>query len=85
MRALRRSRELMVIMLLGWITMLLTLIAIDRIIIPISLPKPNYLFAVLEGLIKLVGASMIALLWLLLWRMMIERYKVKRGEARKPA
>ena len=77
MRAFERIRELMGIMILGWITLLLAFIAIDRIIIPISIPKPNYLFAVLEGLIKLIGAGIIALLWLLFWKTLVKYYKIK--------
>jgi len=76
-RVIERSCELIGIMILGWITMLLAFIAIDRIIVPITIPKPNYLFAVLEGLIKLIGAGIIALIWLLFWRSLVKYYKVK--------
>lgn len=77
MNRFERSRELIGIMILGWITMLIALIAIDRIIVPITIPKPNYLFAVLEGIIKLLGAGIITLIWLFTWKTLVKYYKLK--------
>lgn len=77
MNGFERSKELIGIMILGWITMLIALIAIDRIIVPITIPKPNYLFAVLEGIIKLLGAGIIALIWLFTWKTLVKYYKLK--------
>lgn len=75
MKAWERSRELIGIMIIGWITLLIVLIVIDKVIVPISIPKPNYLYVFIEGLIKLIGAALIALIWLAFWKALVNQYK----------
>jgi len=75
--AFRRSFELTLIMIVVWLSMLLVFIIIDRVVVPISIPKPNYVFRLLEAVIKLAAAGAIALAWLGMWSYLVKIYRRK--------
>jgi len=71
----RRSFELIVIMVVAWITMLLVLIFVDQFIVPITFSRSNYFLILVEAIVKLFLAGIIALIWLGFWSFMVEYYK----------
>ncbi|GEM_PF-1174472 len=75
MRAWKRSFELIVIMVIAWVTMLIAIIAADQLIVPIRFPRTGYFMVLIEAIVKLLLAGLIALAWLLLWIYMVEWYK----------
>jgi len=77
LNALRRSFELALIMVVVWLTMLLVFVVVDKVVVPISIPKPNYVFVFLEAVVKLVAASVIALVWLGFWSFLVKIYREK--------
>ncbi|MCD6155048.1 MAG: hypothetical protein J7J22_04710 [Candidatus Verstraetearchaeota archaeon] len=79
MRVFERVKELALIMIIAWISMIIMLIIIDRFIVPITLMKKGYMMLLFESLLKITLSSIIATGWLYLWRNLVKRYIKKFG------
>ncbi|HDO20711.1 MAG: hypothetical protein NDF56_06985 [archaeon GB-1845-036] len=79
MRVFERVKELALIMIIAWISMIIMLIIIDRFIVPITLMKKGYMMLLFESLLKITLSSIIAAGWLYLWRNLVKRYIKKFG------
>ncbi|RLE56386.1 MAG: hypothetical protein DRJ30_02285 [Candidatus Methanomethylicota archaeon] len=79
MRVFERVKELALIMIIAWISMIIMLIIIDRFIVPITLMKKGYMMLLFESLLKITLSSIIAVGWLYLWRNLVKRYIKKFG------
>ncbi|MCX8169168.1 MAG: hypothetical protein N3E39_03010 [Candidatus Methanomethylicia archaeon] len=80
MKILNRIIDLALIMIIVWFSMLIMLIAIDIIVVPMNLPIKSVYEVLIEALIKLMISGIMALSWLWLWVMLVQRYIKKTSK-----